>query len=290
MDRKRRPKLHPTRDGSHTLFSEEAGQFYHNPNGAVEESRQVFFDIGGVMAALKAGRPIHVFETGFGTGLNLLLLDDALAAHPEHAAPVSFTSVEAYPISEETARSLNYGRFLIHPDRMEAVAAAFAGCKPGWNAVRWPSKIDVRIWVGDGMDAGVDCVDTRGMGAGVDCVDPRGTRAGTRAGPYYTHFFHDPFSIEASPELWSEAKFARLRSMAAADALLSTYAAASKARAAMAAAGWCVARAPGALGKREMTLASPSPEALAGYPRVDEARLVARLRRGDFDAPSSSGS
>lgn len=289
MDRKRRPKLHPTRDGSHTLFSEEAGQFYHNPNGAVEESRHVFFDIGGVMAALKAGRPIHVFETGFGTGLNLLLLDDALAAHPEHAAPVSFTSVEAYPISEETARSLNYGRFLIHPDRMEAVAAAFAGCKPGWNAVRWPSKIDVRIWVGDGRDVGVDCAC---MDVRVDCVDPRATHRQDRARATrpYTHFFHDPFSIEASPELWSEAMFARLRSMAAADALLSTYAAASKARAAMAAAGWCVARAPGALGKREMTLASPSAEALAGYPRVDETRLVARLRRGDFDAPSSSGS
>lgn len=279
MDRTRRPQIRQTRDGSDTLYSEEAGQFYHNPNGAVEESRHVFFETGGVMAALKADKPVHVFETGFGTGLNLLLLDDALAAHPEHAAAVSFSSVEAFPISEETARSLNYGRFLRHPDRMEALVAVFAALKPGWNSVPWPSKIDVRIWVGDGMDVGAhERADLR--------VRPG---ADTRVGPY-THFFHDPFSIGASPALWSEAMFARLRSMAAADALLSTYAAASKARAALAAAGWCVARAPGALGKREMTLASPSAEALAGHTRVDEARLVARLRRGDFDAPSSSGS
>lgn len=250
------------------MYSEEAGQFYHNPNGAVDESRHVFFDIGGVMAALKAGKPVHVFETGFGTGLNLLLLDDALAAHAGPAAPVSFTSIEAYPISEETARSLNYGRFLTDPDRMEALAAGFAALKPGWNEVAWPSRIRVRIWVGDGGDGAGDAAE----------------------GVPYTHFFHDPFSIEASPALWSEAMFARLRSMAAGDALLSTYAAASKARAAMAAAGWCVARAPGALGKREMTLASPSPDSLAGYGRVDEARLVARLRRGEFDAPSSSES
>jgi tRNA U34 5-methylaminomethyl-2-thiouridine-forming methyltransferase MnmC len=271
VDPNRSPQIRQTRDGSDTLYSEEAGQYYHNPNGAVDESRHVFFETGGVMAAVKANLPVHIFETGFGTGLNLLLLDDALARHPDHTEPVSFSSLEAYPISPETARALNYGRFLTHPDRMEALVAVFAALKPGWNTVPWPSKIEVRIWVGDGGDIGVE---------GVDPLDMRP----------YTHLFHDPFSIEASPELWSEGMFARLRSMAAADALLSTYAAASKARAAMAAAGWCVARAPGALGKREMTLASPSPEALAGYPRVDEARLVARLRRGDFDAPSSSGS
>lgn len=263
-------RLEETRDGSHTLFSEEAGQFYHNPNGAVDESKHVFFEHGGVMQLLRENRPIHIFETGFGTGLNLLLLDDALSSHPDHTAPVSFTTVEAYPISAETARALNYGRFLSHPDRMEALAACFAALKPGWNEVRWPSKIEVRVWVGDGMDAGAH------------------ERADLRVGPY-THFFHDPFSIEASPALWSEAMFASLRERAAPDALLSTYGAASKARAMMAAGGWFVARAPGALGKREMTLAAPTEVRLAGYSRVDEERLVRRLRNGEFESRSSAG-
>jgi tRNA U34 5-methylaminomethyl-2-thiouridine-forming methyltransferase MnmC len=262
-------RLEETRDGSHTLFSEEAGQFYHNPNGAVDESKHVFFEHGGVMDALRRNEPIHIFETGFGTGLNLLLLDDALSAHPDHTAPVSFTTVEAYPISEETARALNYGRFLSHPDRMEALAKCFAALKPGWNEVPWPSKIEVRVWVGDGL-------------VGVDGIDPRATRP-------YTHFFHDPFSIEASPALWSEAMFASLRERAEPDALLSTYGAASKARAMMAAGGWFVARAPGALGKREMTLAAPTEVRLAGYSRVDEERLVRRLRNGEFESRSSAG-
>ena len=262
-------RLEETRDGSHTLFSEEAGQFYHNPNGAVDESKHVFFEHGGVMDALRRNEPIHIFETGFGTGLNLLLLDDALSAHPDHTAPVSFTTVEAYPISEETARALNYGRFLSHPDRMEALAKCFAALKPGSNEVPWPSKIEVRVWVGDGL-------------VGVDGIDPRATRP-------YTHFFHDPFSIEASPALWSEAMFASLRERAAPDALLSTYGAASKARAMMAAGGWFVARAPGALGKREMTLAAPTEVRLAGYSRVDEERLVRRLRNGEFESRSSAG-
>ncbi len=270
MDVKRGTKISETRDGSHTLFSEVAGQFYHNPNGAVEESKHVFFEHGGVMGALRRNEQIRIFETGFGTGLNLLLLDDALAAHPEHTAAISFTSVEKYPISESTARSLNYGRFLTHPERMEALAAGFAALKPGWNEVPWPSRIEVRVWVGDGMDVGVDG------------VEPKATRP-------YTHFFHDPFSIEASPELWSEAMFASLRERAAPDALLSTYGAASKARAMMAAGGWFVARAPGALGKREMTLAAPTEVRLAGYSRVDEERLVRRLRNGEFESRSSAG-
>lgn len=271
MDVGPRTKISETRDGSHTLFSEAAGQFYHNPNGAVEESKHVFFEHGGVMDSLRRNEPIHIFEVGFGTGLNLLLLDDALSAHPDHTAPISFTSVEAYPISEETARALNYGQFLTQPDRMDALAACFEALKPGWNAVPWPSRIEVRVWVG--------LVGEDGWAAG---------RADTLVGPY-THFFHDPFSIEASPALWSEAMFASLRERAAPDALLSTYGAASKARAMMAAGGWFVARAPGALGKREMTLAAPTEERLAGYRRVDEERMVRRLRNGEFESRSSAG-
>ena len=83
--------------------------------------------------------------------------------------------------------------------------------------------------------------------------------------------------------------FASLREMAAPDALLSTYGAASKARAMMAAGGWFVARAPGALGKREITLAAPTEDRLAGYSRVDEERLVRRLRNGEFESRSFAG-
>lgn len=267
-------RIEETRDGSHTLFSEEAGQFYHNPNGAVEESKHVFFEHGGVVGALARNEPVHIFEMGFGTGLNLLLLDDVLTAHPDHTAPVSFTSVEAYPISEETARSLNYGRFLSHPDRMEALAQAFAALKPGWNEVPWPGRIEVKVWVGF---------------VGVDAIAPEGAHIMRPYTRPYTHFFHDPFSIEASPELWSEAMFAWLRSQATSDALLSTYGAASKARAMMAAGGWFVARAPGALGKREMTLAALTEDRLTGYSRVDEERLVRRLRNGEFESRSSAG-
>lgn len=269
----------PTKDGSHTLFSEAAGQFYHNPNGAVEESKHVFFDHGGVYKSLDENLPVHIFEVGLGTGLNLLLLDDALSARPNHTAPISFTSVEAFPISAKTASSLNYGRFLTHPERMGALVELFSALVPGWNKIPWPGKIEVRVWVG------LVGVDGKDMYVGVDSIDPQRAHAMRP----YTHLFHDPFSIEASPELWSEAMFASLHATAAPEALLATYGAASKARAMLAAGGWFVARAPGALGKREMTLAAPKEVRLAGYSRVDEERLVRRLRNGEFESRSSAG-
>ncbi len=224
-------KPHITRDGSSTLWSERFGQYYHNPNGAEAESREVFFDRGGVCADLQAGRPVRILEVGFGTGLNLLLFSEYVDAVGSQGH--SYATFEKFPLDEETARTLNYpgtGRLV----------ELFAGLKPGWNRPEWDSRIDLHIWVGDFAD---------GMAHWSEADLPPAT-----------HVLHDPFSPAASPELWSEEAFAELRRVSAPDALLSTYGAASAPRRAMAAAGWQVARAPGALGKREMTLASPDAE------------------------------
>ncbi|MFO7884188.1 MAG: MnmC family methyltransferase, partial [Desulfobacteraceae bacterium] len=74
-----------------------------------------------------------------------------------------------------------------------------------------------------------------------------------------------------------------IASASAKDAVLTTYSAATSARAAMAVAGWYIARAPGALGKREMTVASKNPDKLSHLKRVDEERLARRFHDGDFE-------
>ena len=96
-------------------------------------------------------------------------------------------------------------------------------------------------------------------------------------------FFHDAFSPEVNQELWTTETFRRLYSIASKEAVLVTYCAASKARAAMAVAGWKLAKTQGALGKREMTVASLSEEKLSEFKRVNEKRLIERFRNGDFD-------
>jgi hypothetical protein len=51
----------------------------------------------------------------------------------------------------------------------------------------------------------------------------------------------------------------------------------------MAWAGWFIARVPGTLGKREMTLASLNPDLLQPYRRVNEKRLAERYELGEFE-------
>lgn len=70
--------IHLCKDGSHTLYSGRFRQYYHNPNGALSESRHVFFDTPGWLADYDGERPFHLFEMGFGTGLNLLILLELL--------------------------------------------------------------------------------------------------------------------------------------------------------------------------------------------------------------------
>ena len=95
-------------------------------------------------------------------------------------------------------------------------------------------------------------------------------------------FFHDPFSPEVNSELWTPGVFTRLKEYASSNAVLSTYCAATSARASMAVAGWHVAKTRGALGKREMTIASPDERQLKRFKKLNGQKLIERYKAGDF--------
>lgn len=253
-------QLHRTKDGSTTLYSEQFGQFYHNPNGAVSESRHVFFETPGVYEALKeATTPLSFFEMGFGTGLNYLLLLEACAKF-NPAVPISFFSVEAFPVSPAQAQQFNFEGFLAGQGYSSHLAEVFESLTPGWNKAPVFGGSTVQLFVFFGDFASL-----------------------TPPQESVQFVFHDPFSPEVSPQLWTPETFEKIRRFSTPDAVLATYSAASKARAALAKAGWRVARAPGALGKREMTLASLQAEKLDGFKRVNESRLCSRWDAGDFN-------
>ncbi|HET6527738.1 MAG TPA: hypothetical protein VFG39_03215, partial [Balneolaceae bacterium] len=100
-------KLIITRDGSHTVYSSRFGQHYHNPNGAVAESRYVFFEQTGLIEALKNKSEITILEVGFGTGLNLMLLMDYYLKL-ESDARINYFSVEGFPLDPKTGQEFNY--------------------------------------------------------------------------------------------------------------------------------------------------------------------------------------
>lgn len=253
------PKHTLSKDGSSTLYSKRFGQFYHNPNGAVSESKHVFFDAPGLTNALNNNpETLSIFEVGFGTGLNFLLLSDLYLSN-KLSYPVQFYSVEAFPVDKETAEKFNFGDFLLNKQLVKALPNIFEQIKPGQNTFQPYSNIEIYLHLFYGkFDEFVDIEHQ------IDFI------------------FQDAFSPEVNEELWSYEAFHKLASFSKHNTMLSTYCAATIARAAMAKAGWFIARAPGALGKREMTIASLNEEKLSSLKRVNEKRLIERLKSGEF--------
>ena len=226
---------HDTKDGSTTLFSENFQQYYHNPNGALSESELVFFSSNGLNQRIQASNgPIHIFEMGFGTGLNFLLAaHKMIEADNSHA--LHFYSVEAYPITSELANGFTYPITWAKPELNTWLPEVFSGLNQRWNTFQpdpsWP--IYLHLYVGYLKE-----IQTQ-----------------MKLNHPIDYYFHDAFSVEQNPECWTDDVFMSYQNWGHAESILSTYAAASRIRAAMAAADWKVFKAPGALGKREMTLA-----------------------------------
>jgi len=257
------PNIVHTKDGSSSLYSHRFNQHYHNPNGAVSESRHVFFDVPGTRKALEKGESVKIFEIGFGTGLNLLLLLEYIIKGEEKKAikpSVFYTSVEAYPIKPEIVRKLDFGENEYLSQSKPLLTQLFENLEPGLNTLKASDSVDVLLFQGL-FDEFTEQKPT------ISPVD---------------FIFHDAFSPTVNPDLWTPEVFLFLKKISHEQTILTTYCASSGARAAMAVAGWKIARARGALGKREMTIASPSEKKLELFKRVNEERLAKRYRRGDF--------
>lgn len=250
-------QLQVTDDGSHTLYSGRFGQQYHNPNGAVAESRHNFFDKNGLLPQLATVERITILEIGFGTGLNFLLLLDKYMK-TESSATIHYYSIEGFPIAPETAASFNYEQYLDHPELIERLVETFNNLTPGMNRYEPAPGFTLHLFYGMFEEFSPD------EELQADFI------------------FHDPFSPRVNEELWTGAVFKKLAVWSSPDAVLTTYSAASKARGAMAWAGWHAAREEGALGKREMTVASLNPAKLSHLERVNEERLAHRYETDDF--------
>ncbi len=250
------PDLRETKDGSHTLYSHRFNQHYHNPNGAVAESKHNFFETNGLLDDLPGRDRANILEVGFGTGLNLLLLADYWLQLKSRPA-VHFCSLEGFPVDPHTASKFNYSQFLEHRKPAEKVTELFCGLEKGFNTTDFFPDFRVTLFYGLFEEF------------------------------EYPHFkadyiFHDPFSPAVNESLWTAETFTKLKQMSSREVLLTTYSAASKAKGAMAYAGWNIARAPGALGKREMTVAALDPDRLEPFKRADEQRLSRRYEQDDF--------
>ncbi len=197
---------------------------YFSLDNGLAETRHVFLDGNDLPGRFCDG--FRVAELGFGTGLNMLVVAEAWAAH---GAPgtLHLTSFEAHPMeADDMARALS--AFPVLAPRATRLVAGWRSDAP-------------RIDLGDGTLLEVIIGDARTTLPGWDgCADA---------------WFLDGFAPARNPELWGPDLLAAVAAHTAPCGTAATYTAAGHVRRALAAAGMDVARAPGYGRKRHMTRA-----------------------------------
>lgn len=214
-----------TKDGSHTVSIPELNVTYHSHHGAIQESIHVFINAGLKYVWDNDKMPaIHIFEMGFGTGLNALL---TLIEAEKLQQPVHYTAIELYPLPDGEIKSLNYCEQLKIAD-IEFVFQLLHSCEWEKDVIITPffyfNKIKVSLF---------------------DFATSR----------RFNLVYYDSFAPAAQPEHWTAEVFEKLFSILAPGGNLVTYCSKSIVRKAMQAAGFLVTKIPGPQGKREMVRA-----------------------------------
>ncbi|QMU64497.1 MAG: tRNA (5-methylaminomethyl-2-thiouridine)(34)-methyltransferase MnmD [Flavobacteriaceae bacterium] len=211
-------KIINTADGAVTIYLPDWNEYYHSRHGAIWEAYHVFITHG---LALFPRGVVNVLEIGFGTGLNAFISFLETVKRP---LKVSYTGIEAYPMSMNEIQKLNYiSKLNAETFKREFYLLHETVWEERHEISRNFSLIKRKQFFKDICD---------------------------------THTFHliyfDAFGARVQPELWTEAIFQLMYNALRQKGVLVTYAAKGSVRRAMQAVGFTVERLPGPPGKREM--------------------------------------
>ena len=232
---------------------EESGDIYFNRQDPLGESRAVFLSGNDLPARLGAhGAPVHrVGETGFGTGLNFLLLWEAWrqAGAPR---PLSYVSFEQAPLNPaDRQRFLASLRARGARDLAvlgEALTAALPEPLAGWHLMPFEGgRLRLHLYLGDAQTGLEDWL-------------------AQREAPAVDAWFLDGFAPKVGPALWQPELLGLIAKASAPGATLGTFTVARAVREGLANAGFLPQKVPG-------------PQSAEGGPQKREV-LVARLTPG----------
>ena len=283
-------KIQVTEDGSHTLFSEMAGQTYHSAHGAVQESRHIFISqlsivnsqqltVNGQQSTVNSqrltvnsqrttdtgqqltvngqlsmvGGDLSVLEIGFGTGLNALL---TACWAKENGVRVDFSTIELYTLERDVYEELNYGSLLGEEGLFLKLHEAKwdAGLQeitPEFAICK--HKKDIVEWLRNAqctMHNAQSLILSSGAQGDLE-LDFVAKGSKTFDSQFDVVFF-DAFSPDAQPELWTEEVFRNVYGLMKEGGVMTTYCAKGDVRRAMLAAGFKVEKLQGPPGKRHI--------------------------------------
>jgi tRNA U34 5-methylaminomethyl-2-thiouridine-forming methyltransferase MnmC len=206
-----------TADGSHTIYVPALNEHYHSVNGAIQESRHIFIETGFDYCK---SDPLHIFEVGFGTGLNTLL---TAIRSINGEREVFYTAIEKYPLDEDIIRSLNYDQFT--GDEGKEIFNCIHDCK--WEQmVSICKNFSLRKIMGDLV---------------YDSV----------YGKFGLVYF-DAFGPEKQPEMWTKDIFRKISGITLQNGVLVTYSSKGDVKRNLRESGFKVSLLPGPPGKRHI--------------------------------------
>lgn len=213
-------KIIVTTDNSKTLLIPELKETYHSSNGAITESTHVFIRNG--LETIKQ-TPIHIFEMGFGTGLNALLTFQFAAAND---LQIIYHCVEKHPLSYEVIAQLDYPTSC-QSENLEDIfkrmhlsqTRVTLSLSPFFEFTKHLCSFE-SMFIKDN---------------------------------FYHLIYYDAFAPQIQPELWSKAIFKKLHSAMKFEGILTTYCAQGQFKRTLKEVGFHVENFPGPPGKREIT-------------------------------------
>jgi len=212
------PKIILTEDGSHTLLDMNTGETYHSVHGAIQESEHVFIR-KGLDLFKNSETAIHIFEVGFGSGLNALL---TYLWAGKNKVPVQYKTIELYPVPFETVKHLNYPRLLNVDEQLF------------WKMHKAGNEKTVLSEYFTFQKHEVALRDARLPSDTFDVV------------------FFDAFSPGTQPDMWTEENFGKIAYAMKTGGILTTYSTKGDVRRALKANGFKIEKLPGPPGKREI--------------------------------------
>lgn len=211
-----------TSDGSSTIYIKDLDEHYHSKHGAIQEAYHVFLK-SGFFPFLKNNKieELSILEIGFGTGLNAFI---TFIEAENLKVKVKYDGVEAYPVSMEEVKLLNYVEALKVLDKQSIFMKMHESEWENYQFISENFQLKKRKQFFDEIEN----INT------------------------FNLIYFDAFGARVQPELWEVSIFQKMYNALKKNGMLVTYAAKGSVRRAMQEVGFEVERLPGPPGKREM--------------------------------------
>jgi tRNA U34 5-methylaminomethyl-2-thiouridine-forming methyltransferase MnmC len=222
-----KPNLIKTEDGSHSLYIKELNEHYHSIHGAIQESKHVFINAGLKSIISQKPSSISILEIGLGTGLNALL---TFIDSTEFTGTITYTALEAFPISIELAKELNYPELLLTSELNNK--ASFRTVFNELHSSEWEKEISLsENFIFHKIKNTLQKVEFKNT---------------------YDLVYFDAFGPPVQPEMWTEELFSKIFSATNSNGILVTYCAKGEVKRILKKVGFTVESLEGPPGKREM--------------------------------------